>query len=255
MSLRIALVTGASRGIGAAIARRLAKDGFDVAINDLPAQIPALESLQKEIGSTGRRAYIHAADVSDASEVENMVGGTVEALGGIDVMVANAGVARFAPLTEPGSEEVWDQVMGINARGTFLCYKYAARAMIVQGRGGRIIGASSVLGKQGMGHASAYTASKFAIRGLTQSAAQELAKHGITVNAYAPGPIDTPIVGTLGFDEAGKKALIDNEIKKTLMGRLGKPEEVASIVAYLASHESAFTTGQTISVNGGQFFD
>ncbi|KAF9440862.1 NAD(P)-binding protein [Macrolepiota fuliginosa MF-IS2] len=256
MSPRIALITGASRGIGAAVARCLAKDGFDVAINDLPAQLPALESLQKEIDSMGRRVYIHTANISDAGEVENMVNSTVETLGGLDAMVANAGiVGGLTPLTESGSEEAWDQVMGINARGTFLCYKYAAKAMIVQGRGGRIIGASSVAGKQGMGHASAYTASKFAIRGLTQSAAQELAKYGITVNAYAPGPIDTPIVDTFGLDEAGKKALIDSETKKTLVGRLGKPEEIASIASYLASQESAFTTGQTISVNGGQFFD
>ncbi|KAF9445073.1 NAD(P)-binding protein [Macrolepiota fuliginosa MF-IS2] len=162
-------------------------------------------------------------------------------------MVANAGIGRVSPFTE-GTEEIWDQIMAINARGVFLCYKYAAKVMIAQGRGGRIIGASSVLGKQGVGYVSAYTASKFAVRGLTQSAAQELAKYRITVNAYAPA-------SALDLDEAAKKVLMDSEIKKTLVGRLGKPEGIASIVSYLASQESAFITGQTISVNGGQFFD
>jgi len=255
MSLRIALVTGASRGIGAAIARRLAKDGFDVAINDLPTQTPALESLREEIASQGRRAYIHTADVAEAKEVKGMVDGTVENLGGIDVMIANAGIGSLlTPLTEC-SEETWDKVMGINARGVFLCYKYAATAMITQGRGGRIIGASSLAGKQGSGNSSIYCASKFAVRGLTQSAAQELAKHGITVNAYAPGIIDTTIFDAFDPKEAGKENMLSEYAKKTPVGRLGKPDEIASLVSYLASRESAFTTGQTISINGGLFFD
>ncbi|KAF9445082.1 NAD(P)-binding protein [Macrolepiota fuliginosa MF-IS2] len=252
---RIALITGASRGIGAAIARRLANDGFDVALNDLSGQIPALESLQKEISSAGRRTYIHTADVSSASKVEDMVDGTVKTLGGIDVMVANAGIlGRISPVTEC-TEDDWDKIMAVNARGVFLCYKYAAKAMIAQGRGGRIIAASSVVGKQAAGLRSAYSASKFVVRGLTQSAAQELAQYGITVNAYAPGPIDTLMMDPVGLDQAAKEAYLNTEIKKTVIGRLGKPEEIASIVSYLASRESAFTTGQTISVNGGQFFD
>ncbi|KAF9445075.1 NAD(P)-binding protein [Macrolepiota fuliginosa MF-IS2] len=257
MSFRIALITGAARGIGAAIARRLAKDGFDITINDLPSKIPELESLQKEISSMGRRVYIHTADVSDTGEVENMVDSTVKTLGGIDVMVANAGIGWVSPLTEC-TEDIWDRIMAVNARGVFLCYKYAAKAMIAQGRGGRIIAASSVLGKQvppGTSLRSAYCASKFAVRGLTQSAAQELGKHGITVNAYAPGPIDTPINDELGLDEAAKEAYIANDIKGTVVGRIGEPDEVASLVSYLASKESGFMTGQTVSINGGYFFD
>ncbi|KAF9444903.1 NAD(P)-binding protein [Macrolepiota fuliginosa MF-IS2] len=255
MSLRIALITGASRGIGAAIARRLAKDGFDVAINDLPTQTPALESLREEIVSQGRRAYIHTTDVAEASEVKNMVDSTLKTLGGLDVMVANAGIGSLlTPLTEC-SEDAWDKVMRINARGVFLCYKYAAQAMIAQGRGGRLIGASSLAGKQGSGYSSIYCASKFAVRGLTQSAAQELAKHGITVNAYAPGIIDTTIFDAFSPEEGVGADVLNELVKKTPVGRLGKPHEIASLVSYLASQESAFMTGQTISINGGLFFD
>ncbi|KAJ3573807.1 hypothetical protein NP233_g2196 [Leucocoprinus birnbaumii] len=277
MALRVALVTGASRGIGEAIARRLAHDGFDVALNDLPSRLSALESLHREITRGGRRVYIHTADVSQDSEVESMVKETVKNLGGLNVvspnstssqnytqitisacaqkMVANAGIARFTPSEALGTVEVWDHVMSVNARGVYLCYKHAAEAMIAQGRGGRIIGAASVVSKQGMAFATAYSASKFAVRGLTQSAAQELGKYGITVNAYAPGPIRTPMLQDLGLDPAAIQALSRREAGKTVVGRPGKPEEIAHIVSYLASDGSAFTTGQTISVNGGQFFD
>ncbi|KAJ7486784.1 hypothetical protein FB451DRAFT_773364 [Mycena latifolia] len=190
----IALVTGAAQGIGRAVALRLADDGFDVAINDIASNSEKLELLVDEIQKKGQESSTCIADVSQEDQVKAMVELVVERHGGLDVMVANAGVlGRYGlPLIEVTTEE-WDRVMNTNARGTFLCYKYAGIQMIKQGRGGRIIGASSRAGKQGQATQGPYSASKFAVRGLTQAAAQEFGSHGIRVNAYAPGPIDTPM--------------------------------------------------------------
>jgi len=155
-----------------------------------------------------------------------------------------------------GSEatvENFDLLMAVNVRGTMLCYKHAGKQMVSQGRGGRIIGASSVAGKQGIGGDSSYSASKFAIRGLTQAAAQELGKYGITVNAYAPGAVDTALTNEMKvrFGPDALSALVGTSVVK----RLGTPEEIADLVSYLASDGSRFITGQSICVNGGSFFD
>ncbi|KAJ7607196.1 hypothetical protein FB45DRAFT_877891 [Roridomyces roridus] len=203
----IALVTGAAQGIGRAITLRLADDDFDVAVNDISVS-EDLQSLVKEIQQRGRASSIHAADVSQDAQVKQMIEAVVQKHGSLDVMVANAGVVG-----PPGMEitdvtvEEWDRVMNVNARGAFLSYKYAGLQMVKQGRGGRIIGASSLAGKQGHSTQVPYTASKFAVRGLTQSA-------GITVNAYAPGVIETPM-------------------------------NIADFVSFIASKESKFITGQT----------
>jgi len=150
--------------------------------------------------------------------------------------------------------EDFERTLSVNARGVFLCYKYAALKMVAQGRGGRIIGASSVTGKQGVGGALAYCTSKFAVRGMTQAAAAELAKHKITVNAYAPGLIDTPLVkDVMGSDPT--KGDFSNFWNDIPVGRPGTPEDIASLVSYLASEDSSFMTGQSISINGGIFFD
>ncbi|KAI9451789.1 hypothetical protein F5148DRAFT_534105 [Russula earlei] len=256
---KVALVTGAARGIGRAVALRLAEDGFDVAVNDLPNS-PQLDELAREIEKRGRRSFAVPADVSLEEEVVKTIEQVVQRLGSLDVMVANAGIVIYHSFMEM-TVETFDRVMAINARGTMLCYKYAAKQMIAQGRGGRIIGAASVVGKQGSGIVSAYCASKFAIRGLTQAAAQEFGKYGITVNAYAPGLIDTRMLTELDIAMAGPnpdsnpKAGSTAIAASTPISRPGTPEEIAGLVSYLASDISGFITGQSVSINGGFFFD
>ncbi|KAJ7665784.1 hypothetical protein B0H17DRAFT_1090189 [Mycena rosella] len=183
-----ALVTGAARGIGKTTALRLADDGFDVSVNDIAHNSEALAKVVHEIQAKGRVSSAHVADVSLEDQVRGMVE-VVKTYGRLDI-VANAEIAGNIPVAEMTSDK-WDHVMDVNAKGAFLCYKYAGMQMIKQGNSGRIIGASSIYGKQGGAVNFAYTASKFAIRGLTQAAALEFGLHGITVNAYAPGAIDT----------------------------------------------------------------
>jgi len=194
------------------------------------------------------------ADVSSEDDIVAMIKDTVEELGGLDVMVANAGISgSLTPLVD-SSTEAWDTVFAINTRGVYLCYKHAAKQMIAQGRGGRIIGASSAAGKRGFPLNVKYSASKFAVRGLTQSAALEPGKHKITVNSYAPGIIDTPMVQAV-YDGAENELVaaigIAGVLTTTAAGHMGKPEDIASIVSYLASKEAHFITGQCLSVDGG----
>ncbi|KAJ6506176.1 acetoin reductase family protein [Mycena vitilis] len=253
----IAIVTGAAQGIGRGIALRLASDGFDIAVNDITSNADKLAELVEEIKAKGRQASAHVADVSVDLQVKGMVEEVVRTHGGLDAMIANAGVMNFASI-EHTSVDDWDRVMAINARGTFLCYKYAGMQMISQGRGGRIIGACSLGGKKGGQMMSAYCASKFAIRGLTQSAASEYGPHGITVNSYAPGMTDT---------EMGKSYVIgisfDNDIicsdqhGQIVCRPNGKtPDDIVGLVSFIASKESQFITGaELISINGGMYFD
>ncbi|KAJ7843066.1 hypothetical protein B0H14DRAFT_2779301 [Mycena olivaceomarginata] len=191
----VALVTGAAQGIGRGIALRLAADGFTVAVNDVSSNSANLDTLVAEITRFGRKSSAHVADVSEAEQVEAMVAAVVAEHGGLDVMVANAGIAGpWRTLLVELSADEWDKVMNVNARGTFLCYKYAGLQMIKQGRGGRIIGAASIAAKKAIPAQGVYSASKFAVRGLTQAAAQEFGPHGVTVNAFAPGAVDTSML-------------------------------------------------------------
>ncbi|KAL9709807.1 hypothetical protein Ac2012v2_006861 [Leucoagaricus gongylophorus] len=185
----VALVTGAGRGIGQAIALRLAQDGYNIALNDI-CQSHELEATRKEIKSMGREVVKCIADVSKEIQVKDMIGAAVKDLGGLDVMVANAGICVAKPFMQTTLED-WDRSSDINGKGMFLCYKYAAKKMIEQGRGGRIIGACSQAGKKGIDLAAIYCATKFTVRSLTQSPALALKPHKITVNAYAPGLVDT----------------------------------------------------------------
>ncbi|KAK6977050.1 hypothetical protein R3P38DRAFT_3126319 [Favolaschia claudopus] len=213
----VALVTGAAQGIGRSVAIRLATEGFDVVVNDVLASQEKLDAVVAEIRAMGRNVSQHIADVSQEEQVKELFARTVEQYGALDVVVANAGV-----IGKPGISfhevplEEYERVMNINSRGTFLCYKYAGIHMISQGRGGRIIGASSVAGKQGI-VPGPYCASKFAIRGLTQAAAIEFGAHGITVNAYAPGCIETPIlsVASLNGDPSDMIQKVAARKKKT----------------------------------------
>ncbi|KAH7908720.1 NAD(P)-binding protein [Hygrophoropsis aurantiaca] len=244
----IALVTGAAQGIGRAIALRLASDGFDVAVNDIPSKKSSLDEVVQAISDKGRKSLAICADVGDDGEVKGMIDSVVRELGGLDVMVANAGIGGFCPLIATSTDQ-FDLMFRIHARGTYLCYKYAALQMISQGRGGRIVGASSMAGKQGIAGLGLYSAAKFAIRGLTQTAALELGSHGITVNCYAPGIINTPIWNDASQSEisAASKAYMDKHIRASPAGYIGQPEDVASIVSYLASKEAHFITGRTPS--------
>ncbi|SJK99226.1 related to Diacetyl reductase [(S)-acetoin forming] [Armillaria ostoyae] len=252
----VAVVTGAAQGIGKAIALRLADDGFDVAINDisLDAKITKLREVQAEIIQKGRRCSIFPGDVSNEEDVKRMVEGAVHTLGGLDVMVANAGVCPTASVLDYTVEQ-WDRAFAINTRGVFLCYQYAARQMIKQGRGGRIIGCSSSLGKQALPMLSLYAATKSAIRGLTQGAALDLGKFGITVNAYAPGVVDTELSREIMGRQGNMEEVIKMNVARSAIDHIGKPEDIAGFVAYLASQESRYMTGQTVGINGGWCFD
>ncbi|KAJ6482549.1 NAD-binding protein [Mycena sanguinolenta] len=246
----VALITGAAQGIGRGIALRLAEDGFDVVVNDVSGNSDNLKTLADEIQKKGRASSHYIADVSQEEQVKAMVEHAVEQHGSLGVMVANAGIlGPIGPLVEVSAEQ-WDRVLGVNARGTFLCYKYAGMQMIKQGHGGRIIGASSLVGKRAMDVLTPYSASKFAVRGLTQAAALEFGPHNITVNAYAPGSINTPMLVALDPSEG-----LDTAKALSPLKQVGVPEDIASLVSFLASKESQFITGQTISINGGAFFD
>ncbi|KAF8885322.1 short chain oxidoreductase [Infundibulicybe gibba] len=241
---RVAIVTGAGRGIGRAIALRLASDGFDVGFNDLPSEREGLESLTAEITRKGRKAMMMTGDVSKEKDVKALVENTVETLGGLNCMVANAGRMMIRPLVETTLDE-WEHIFSINSRGVFLCYKYAAQRMIQQGNGGRIIGAASFVGKTGQADLSCYSATKFAVRGMTQSLAQELGPHRITVNSYAPGATNTMLLrGMAAATGRAVDTFVEDEGKLCALGRTGEPEDIASIVSYLASKEAHYITGK-----------
>ncbi|MCA1185354.1 acetoin reductase [Saccharopolyspora sp. 6T] len=255
---RNALVTGAGQGIGKSIALRLAADGLDVAINDIPANGEAARAVAAEVESLGRRATVALADVSDTQAVDGMVAQVAADLGSLDVMVANAGIAHVKPLLEVTPEE-FDHLMSINLRGVHLCYGAAARRMIEQGGGGKIIGACSIVGYRPFPLLGPYSASKWAVRGLTQAAAMEWAQYGITVNAYCPG-----IVGTAMWDHIDEKLAENEGLRKGAaiekyselihLGRVSVPEDVAKFVSYLASPDSDYMTGQSVMIDGGVQF-
>ncbi|KAF9784602.1 NAD-binding protein [Thelephora terrestris] len=248
----VAIVTGSSQGLGLAIALRLADDGCDVVINDLPSKLGAMEGAVRRVRSKGARAVAVVADVSREDEVNSLIESTVQKFGKLDIMVANAGVVVMKSLLQTSVDD-FDWLMGVNTRGVMLCFKYAARQMIEQGGGGKIIGACSMAGKRGLPNICAYSMSKFAVRGLVQSLAQELREYGICVNGYAPGTIQTDLA--VEAEKVAGDRTVQEMIGLPASTPRGKPEDIASLVSYLAKPESRFLTGQTITMDGGVIFD
>jgi len=266
---KVAIVTGAGgeHGIGRAIALRLAKEGADVVVNDLTANPKksstwaGLPSVVEEIEGLGRKAIAIEADISNSDQVDLLIKDTIQQFGHIDILVNNAGSAAGpdrVPIVEL-EEEIWDQVQRINVKGTFLCCKAVAKELIKQGHGGKIINMSSIAGTKGISRFGAYCASKFAVRGLTQSLAKELGEYGIQVNAICPGMVVTERF--YGIAEALAPEGVETEdflnemekenISNTPLGRVATTNDVAKIAAFLASSESDFNTGMSFTVDGG----
>lgn len=244
LSDRVAFITGASRGIGRAIALTLAKAGTDIAGIDL--NLDELKSAMKMIeDATGRKAIAVQADVADPASVEKGIEEAITVLGRIDILVNNAGITKDNILLRMKDEE-WDRVIKINLTGTFNCTKAVIRGM-VKNRSGRIISIASVVGVMGNIGQANYAASKAGIIGFTKSIAREYANRGITANAIAPGFIETDMTKALSNE------VRDALIKQIPVGRLGMPEDVAHVVEFLASDEAAYITGQVIHVNGGMY--
>ncbi|WP_078057953.1 SDR family NAD(P)-dependent oxidoreductase [Rhizobium rhizosphaerae] len=242
---RTALVTGASRGIGRAIAVGLARRGYDVAVNDIVRQRAALEEVAAEIEALGQRALPVFADVSSKSDVVAMVETVESAFGHIDVIVNNAGILISGNVAGL-KEDFWDSVMDVNAKGTFLVVQAALAGMKAR-KYGRIVNIASIGGKHGAPEQAHYSASKAAVMGFTRVLAQEVGVDGITANCVCPGIILTDM-GRVNLDDpAIRKAWQE----KTALRRIGDPEDVVGAVAFLASDDAAFITGQTLNVDGG----
>ncbi|KAI0341389.1 NAD-binding protein [Trametopsis cervina] len=258
---RVAFVTGGAQGIGEAIALRLAQDGLDVAILDISGKEVQLEAVAKKITDIGRKALWLTGNVADETSMQGSIAKVVEVLGSLDVMVANAGITgpNFGkPLVETSLND-WRTTFDVNVFGVMLSYKYAAIQMIKQGRGGRIIGACSMAGKQGYANVGPYSASKFAVHGLTHVLSKELKEHSITVNAYAPGAISTPMISShvdaASDTRSGKGSLNTNIPGLTGTVPVAEPDVISSLVSYLASLEAYFVTGQIVSVDGGVIYE
>jgi 3-oxoacyl-[acyl-carrier protein] reductase len=239
---KVALVTGASRGIGREIALELAREGASVGVNYAGSEAKALEVVE-EIKAIGRDAFAIQADVSNSESVTNMVKEAIERFGKLDILVNNAGITKDNLLMRMKESE-WDDVININLKGVFLCTKAVTRQMMKQ-RSGRIINISSIVGVSGNPGQANYVAAKSGVIGLTKTSAKELSSRGITVNAVAPGFITTDMTDKL--NEEVKTEML----KQIPLARFGEPKDIARTVVFLASEDSAYMTGQTLHVDGG----
>ena len=275
LSGKVAIVTGAGgrHGIGRAIATRLAQEGADVVVTDIPQSLDAirpqdraegwegLPSVVQEIEAAGRQAWGLFSDVADSGQVEEMVGQVLARFGHIDILVNNAGSRPGrdrVPVVEL-EEDAFDEVMRVNVRGTYLCSRAVARHMIARQQGGKIIIISSGAGKRGIARYAVYCASKFALVGFTQALAQEMAPHRVNVNAICPGLVDTErvdfIAAALAAEgqsaEEHRAMMVRERSTRVPMGRIAQGEDIARLAAFLSSAESDYMTGLSISVSGG----
>jgi len=275
---KVALITGAShkRGIGHGIALRLARDGADVVVTDRASEQPrseeqregwrGLESLAEEIESLGRQALVVNVDITDSKEIDEMVKKVLGRFGRVDILVNNAGTVgkRGVPILEM-KENDWRLPIDVNLTGTFLCSKAVAKAMVERGEGGKIVNIISMEAKLTLsGDRAAYIAAKSGLVGFTQALALELAPHKINVNGICPGGVNTGLVSDSIADQAKRKGVSMEQateeyyasfIATIPWGRLGTSEDMANAVAFLASTESDYITGQAICVNGGWFME
>jgi len=245
---KVILITGASRGIGRATAERLAAEGYYVIATDLERQSADMNDMKKTVANAGGKLDILYGDVSDAAAMDSLVAKALEMSGGIDILINNAGVLKLN-LVEDISPDEWDFIYDVNAKGTFIMTK-AILPHFREKQAGRIINIASIGGKLGAPLQSHYCSAKAAVIRFTQIIAQEVAKDGITINAVCPGIIDTEMGRNNYRDESALQKVKD----KTALGRLGYPSDVVGSVAFFASDDASFITGQALNVCGGIVF-
>jgi len=255
---KVAVITGSGQGIGKELAKRLANDGFSIVLSDINEE--TLNEAEKEFKNNGFEVTSFVGDVSKLDDQNALVKHAVDIFGSLDVFINNAGIeGEVAPITEITPKAV-DLIMDINVKGVMYGIQAAANQMIQQGTGGKIINACSIAGQEGFEMLSSYSATKFAVKGLTHASAKELAKHKITVNSYCPG-----IVGTSMWERLDEKMMKYMGTKKgeafekfaegIALGRTQTPEDVANLVSFLASPNSDYITGQNILTDGGMVFN
>lgn len=253
---KVALITGAGQGIGEAIAKRLHNDGFKVAV--LGRTLAKVQHVADEINADGGEAFAIEADVANRDQVFEAVKKTAEHFGDFNVIVNNAGVAPTTPI-DTVTPEILNDTLAINLGGVIWGIQSASAKFKELGHGGKIINASSQAGQVGNPNLTVYGSTKFAIRGVTQTTAKELAQDNITVNAYCPGIVKTPMMNDIAqqvADNAGKSFEwgMEQFSKDIALGRLSEPEDVAACVAYLAGPDSDYMTGQSLLIDGGMVF-
>jgi meso-butanediol dehydrogenase/(S,S)-butanediol dehydrogenase/diacetyl reductase len=248
------IVTGAARGIGKAIGLRMASEGASVVFADLDTK--QAEAAAAEATQAGAKAIGANVDVTNREQVRSLVARAVSEFGQLNLMFNNAGMNHIQPFLET-TEDNWERIMRVNALGVLIGTQEAAKQMIAQGKGGKIINTASIAGRQGWANVAPYCASKFAVISLTQSAARALAPYKITVNGFSPGVVDTPLWKQLDREhmELGETKrpgeAMENFAAGILLGRVAKPEDVTGLVLFLASSDSDYITGQVMTVDGG----